>query len=220
MQEQIKARKSDPVIRITGDPSAPNSTRERLLHAAEQLFAERGFYGTSIRDVAQAVGISKPSLIHHFPSKENLYSQVLKRIAAGLVERLEEALQAEGNALEKLHRFVDRFCAWSSIHENDARILMREILDNPQRLGEVHTWHLKALMDRLAELIETGQASGLFRKVEALPVIINLLGGQHYSMIVKPTLERIYGNSACRSLDQQQAEILKRMLDAELLSED
>ncbi len=193
------------------------STRERLLQAASQYFADKGFYGTSIRDVAEAVGISKPSLIHHFPSKESLYSEVLKRIATGLNARLEEALDAPVDEREKLHRFVDRFCAWSFTHEHDARILMRELLDNPQRLAEVHTWHLKALMDNLVNMIESGQRKGLFRKAEPLPVIINLLGGQHYAMIVKPTLERIYGESSCQRLDLQQAAILKRMLDAELL---
>lgn len=193
------------------------STRERLLLAAEQFFADKGFYGTSIRDVANAVGISKPSLIHHFPTKENLYSEVLKRIAAGLLDRLQEALLGNGDEREKLHAFVERFRAWSFTHENDARILMRELLDNPQRLSEVHTWHLKSLMDQLTQIIESGQKNKIFRQAEPLPIIINLLGGQHYAMIVMPTLETIYGKKTSRGLDMKQADILKRMLDAELL---
>ncbi len=197
--------------------SPVRDTREQLLLAAEQFFADKGFYGTSIRDVAQAVGISKPSLIHHFPTKENLYSEVLKRIAHGLNTRLQQALEYEGNEREKLHIFVDRFCAWSFTHENDARILMRELLDNPKRLENVHTWHLKSLMDQLVGIIESGQKKNVFREVEALPIIINLLGGQHYLMIVMPTLGSIYGNNASSGLDLKQADILKRMLDGELL---
>lgn len=207
-----------PQVKQLEETGQGGSTRERLLEAAQRFFADKGFYGASIRDVAQAVGISKPSLIHHFPTKENLYSEVLKRIAAGLMERLEEATAVKGDERAQLHRFIDRFCAWSSAHEYEARILMRELLDNPQRLAEVHTWHLKALMDTLVGLIESGQAAGRFRRLEPLPVIINLLGGQHYVMIVKPTLESIYGEEACKQLARRQADILKRMLDAELLA--
>lgn len=199
-----------------GPPARP-PTRERLLRAAEQMFAEWGFYGASIRDIAQAVGISKPSLIHHFPTKESLYSEVLRGIASGLTSRLEEALAGPGNEREKLHRFVDLFCAWSEIQEGDARILMRELLDNPRRLSEVQTWHLKPMMDRLIGLIEAGQAARRFRKADPLPVIINLLGGRHYATIVRPTLARLYGAKARKRIDSQQAAHLKRMLDGDLL---
>ena len=195
----------------------PGSTRERLLDAAESCFAEKGFYGSSLRDIATLVGISKPSLIHHFPNKESLYSEVLARIAEGLMARWTEAEQADGDERQKLHSFIDGFCDWSSSHENEARILMRELLDNPRRLSDVHHWHLKALMDNLADLMKSGQQKGLFRNIDPLPVIINLLGGQHYLMIVRPTLEQIYGKVSTRRLDRDQADLLKRMVDAELL---
>ncbi len=67
-------------------PSHPVRTRrkgeitaERILNAAEALFAERGYEGTTLRDVAAAVGIRNPSLYNHFDNKESLYAAVLKR---------------------------------------------------------------------------------------------------------------------------------------------
>ena len=54
-------------------------TAARILDAAEALFAERGYAGTTLRDVAAAVGIRNPSLYNHFPNKESLYAAVLER---------------------------------------------------------------------------------------------------------------------------------------------
>ena len=56
-------------------------TRQRLLDIAEQLFAERGFYGVSIAAIASEVGFTKQGLLHYFNSKEKLYGAILQRIS-------------------------------------------------------------------------------------------------------------------------------------------
>jgi TetR/AcrR family transcriptional regulator len=65
-----------------------SATRDRLLQVAQSLFAERGYRGTSLRDISGRIGIKAPSLLHHFSSKEQIYLAVLDRI----FERLEDAI--------------------------------------------------------------------------------------------------------------------------------
>ncbi|MCH2170228.1 TetR/AcrR family transcriptional regulator [Myxococcota bacterium] len=60
-------------------PAAASSTRERILDAAELLFAERGLAGTAVRDIATQVNLNPASLYNHFPSKLALYEAVLER---------------------------------------------------------------------------------------------------------------------------------------------
>src|SRR5580692_5418937 len=60
--------------------STENDVRVRALAAATRLFAERGFEGTSIQLIADAVGVSKPAVLHHFSSKEDLRRAVLESI--------------------------------------------------------------------------------------------------------------------------------------------
>ena len=62
------------------DLRRPTDTRDRVLQVAQALFAERGYRGTSLRDIAKRIGIKAPSLLHHFPSKQQLYLAVLDKM--------------------------------------------------------------------------------------------------------------------------------------------
>ena len=69
-------------------------TAERILDAAEELFAERGYNGTTLRDVATRVGVRPPSLYNHFASKDALYAAVLERGIGPLIELLARSAAA------------------------------------------------------------------------------------------------------------------------------
>jgi AcrR family transcriptional regulator len=96
-------------------PSAPRrgDTRERLLDAAERLFAERGFEGASMRALARIAGASLSSTNYHFGTKEALLEAVLRRRAGPLnlirLERLENAERAAGDDAVPLAAILDAF---------------------------------------------------------------------------------------------------------------
>ena len=60
--------------------TADISARDKILDAAEALFARRGYAGVGMSEVAEAVGLGKSSLFHHFPTKAQLYAAVADRI--------------------------------------------------------------------------------------------------------------------------------------------
>lgn len=75
---------------VATNPS-PNDTREQIVRVARELIATRSYLGFSFQDIAERVGIRKPSLYHHFPTKDALALEVLRRAVTGF-ERWSEAL--------------------------------------------------------------------------------------------------------------------------------
>ena len=119
-------------------------TIERVLDAAEERFADEGFRGTSLRDIARDVGIRAPSLYNHFENKEALYAAVLERAFGPLLEILERFLEKGDSAYEAPGMAEDMMRALSE-RPNRARLLLHESLAGNRHMNEL----LSAWIERL-----------------------------------------------------------------------
>ena len=89
-------------MRATAPVTDALGMRERILQSAVELFAARGFHGTSVRDLAQAVGIEAASLYYHFPSKQVLLHVLFDQIMNELLDTLRLATLAGGPPPQRL----------------------------------------------------------------------------------------------------------------------
>jgi AcrR family transcriptional regulator len=97
--------------------------RRQLIDAGSALFAEHAFEEISMRQIAQAAGISKPLLYHYFPSKIELFKAAVADQAAELQRLIEPA--GEGTASEQLSRSLDAYLAWIESNSKAWSKLMR-----------------------------------------------------------------------------------------------
>jgi AcrR family transcriptional regulator len=110
-----------------GRPKTP-AERSELLAVARRAFAERGYAGASLSTIANAAGMRKSSLLHHFGSKDKLYGEVLGTVLADLQRLLPEPGQPWPAALDRLGaELTDYFAA----HREAARLLVRELAGGP-----------------------------------------------------------------------------------------
>ncbi len=104
-------------------------TRDRLLAAAAQDFAAHGFVGAKLADIAAAAGVRRPSLIHHFGSKQALYSSVVERVFGELGAALAGAMEGLGDFEQRLLDMTRQFSDFLRERPEIARLLLREVLD-------------------------------------------------------------------------------------------
>ena len=80
-----------------------SSTRGRILLAASVLFAQRGYFGTSTRDIADAVHVRQPSLFHHFQAKHEIFRVLIELDLGPSIDRMSQRLGEQSAWAEKLH---------------------------------------------------------------------------------------------------------------------
>src|SRR5580704_11406286 len=109
-------------------PSTPRSTprprREEILDEATRLFAERGYEGTSMADLAERVGLRKASLFHHFASKDVLYAAVLARLIEDVQEAILKSIALPGGFAERLEAIGDALTVLLGEQPFAARLLI------------------------------------------------------------------------------------------------
>ncbi len=137
----------------------PGGTAEAILDAAEVLFAERGYEGTALRDVAERVGVRAPSLYNHFPSKDSLYAAVLERGLGPVLELLTTAAGAEAGGRPDSARVVSEVMALLVRHPRLPRLLLHETLAGGQRLTPMLQRWIAPAFVRGGELVQADPAA-------------------------------------------------------------
>jgi TetR/AcrR family fatty acid metabolism transcriptional regulator len=87
--------------------STKSLTRERILEAAEIVFAERGYHDAAVDEIVRRTDMSKGGFYFHFPSKERLFFTIMDNLAERLLNRLEERIAREESALAKVEAALD-----------------------------------------------------------------------------------------------------------------
>lgn len=151
-------------------------SRDELLEVAIELFAERGFVGTSIRDIAKAVGRSVSNVYHYFDSKEALWLAILEYSVKGLPETLRAVAHGEGAPLERFENLLRTHLRASTRHLRESKIFMID----EERLspeGKVINRRIqKEILDIYVEQMRILQSHNLLRTKHVKILAFNVLG--------------------------------------------
>ena len=166
----------------TDDPQA----RAKILAAAEELFAARGFAGTPVRDIARSAAIN-PAMIHYyFGNKEGLYREIIESAATTIRELLITATSGAQSVEEKLSRFVTGYAHYIFSHPNLARVLHRELLAGGAHLKKMMqpATNYKILRDAISNAVGRGE----MRKIDIDLAPISLMGMILVFQLIQPVI--------------------------------
>ncbi len=164
------------------------TTREAILEAAEAAFAERGYDGTSLQQIASVAGVSRGMPGYAFGSKDGLYHAVVERAFAApsaLVGELRSELR-DTEAQVALASFVGAYIDFLAARPTYVRLLQRATLEDSVRLGRA-TAHLDALregLSALAELLDTGD----LRSIDPRQLFISIVALCFFPLAHETTL--------------------------------
>ncbi len=151
--------------------------KEQLLEAAEGLFAEHGYEGTSVRKLALKAGVNVAMISYYFGSKEKLFETLVEYRAGGSREKLQSLNREESDPVTKIEKLVDLYV--DKIFDNHLfhRILQREIaLRQRSKMHELIMEILMRNVNEMRKMIEDGQRKKVFRKVDVECTIATLIG--------------------------------------------
>lgn len=147
---------------------ATRTTREEILREAERIFAELGFAGASLDDIAEAVGIRRPSVLHHFSSKREIYDTVEARFFEDL-QRHSHAWRVDGLPLDQMKALLRGWLDFMVNRPTVARLILRNSSDHVSRADEPVKFS-DTIIREFEAIILAGQRAGQFAPVE--PVLV------------------------------------------------
>lgn len=151
-----------PETRSTESPVEPTAAQQRILDAAATCFADRGFHGTSTRDIARQAGLSPAVLYVHYPSKEDVLFEISHRGHQHALARMRDSADVGLTPTERLHEVAYSFALWHARSHTVARIVNYELAAlSPEHFAVIAELR-RAIEREMREVVEAGIATGEF----------------------------------------------------------
>ena len=166
------------------DPEA----RTKILTVAEPLFAEHGFDGVGIRQIAAAAGVNGAMIHYYFGNKEQLYIAIIENAASTVRGLIAEAIASATSLEERLMLFVKAYSGYIFGHPHLARILLREMMAGGQHVMKILPKYATANYGMLREAMTEGKQRGELRDIDIDLAPLSLIGMIIVFQLARPLL--------------------------------
>ena len=161
--------------RKPGRPTNPVG-RPKLIELARGIFAQAGYAGASLSQIAAAAGIRKASLYHHFDTKEALYLSVLDSVVSELQKVFVAAVSGSGGFGDRLNEATGIAVSYLANNPDAAKILLREAVDGGPFVQAHGADAIDMTLSVAAQFFQAGMAAGEFEQQDAHKLMLAIMG--------------------------------------------
>jgi AcrR family transcriptional regulator len=158
-------------------PISESGLREKILDAAKSLFIQQGYHGLAMRQISEAVGVSKAALYYHFKDKEELFLAILETYLLELETALDRIMAEPVNCREQICLFVEYVLAQPTEQRATIRLASQEAgqLSAASRKAFERIYREK-FIGKVEAILKTGMEQGEFKRVKPEVATWTLLG--------------------------------------------
>jgi len=166
--------------------STDKAVRQRLLSCATQVFTRKGYTATTVREIVEAAGVTKPVLYYYFRNKEGIYLELIREAFAKFDALLNALRSQRGSTTERLLRLSDQIFSLFMENIEVARLMYSIYYGPPQGAPffDFDTYHLK-FQDAIRRLVKEGIRKGEFDKGNANDMVWAITGAVNVAMEVR-----------------------------------
>ena len=182
------------------------STPDRLLSVAAQIFQEKGLAGARMQEIADKAGINKAMLHYYFKTKEDLFNQVFNQALAVFIEKIGQILASELPLPEKVDQYINHTIDSLTTNPTMPSFVLYELNREPQRITAIFAGDNRIDLTRFRRHFQlTSQANQFFTDMVSLCV---------YPFVARPMLERLLSmtNDGYEKFLQQRKKHIKKLL--------
>lgn len=163
------------------DTRIQTKNQAAILDAGLDVFSQYGFRGSTLDQVAEAAGLSKPNLLYYFRSKDAIYTALLAKLLENWLEPLRE-LDPQGDPVEEVLAYARRKLDMSQHYPRESRLFANEIIQGAPQISGVLRGELRELVDEIALVINAWAAAGRIKPVDPYHLIFSIWAlTQHYA---------------------------------------
>ena len=167
-------------------------TIQRIVAAAESIFAEQGVDGARTDAIARAARVNKALLYYYFKSKEDLHRFTLQTLFGRMREQVGAAMEEAGGPRQRLVSYVNGYFDFTVAHPNYPRLVQREVMGRGQSLHWIVHVYFGPLYRRLASTVRAGIARGEFRRVDPQNTALTLIAMTVFYFAAAPVLGELW----------------------------
>lgn len=151
----------------------PSKTAEKILTAARAVFAEYGYSGTHVDEIAQRAGVNKATLYYQIGDKDTLYANVIHQVLGNIAQDIAQAVAKADSPEEKLKAYITFIADAVDKNPELPPIMMREVASGGASLPRVVVEDISSVLTILIVILEEGKKQGIF--ADTVPFLIHMM---------------------------------------------